>query len=196
MAAKGYDVLITSTYRDIEKQNALYAQGRTAPGAIVTNAKGGYSNHNFRAAFDICKNVKGGEWADTAFFKAAGAIWEEMGGVWGGRFTNLADMPHFEFLGGLTTADFRAGKSLANNIKMKWEADKVENNVVEQDKKTPGKEGAFSAGSSAEKTPSDWAKEAWEWAIANKITDGTEPRGAVTREMAVTMLYRALKTNT
>jgi N-acetylmuramoyl-L-alanine amidase len=39
--------------------------------------------------------------------------------------------------------------------------------------------------------PSDWAKEAWDWAVGNKITDGAEPKGAVTREMAVTMLYRA-----
>jgi N-acetylmuramoyl-L-alanine amidase len=40
-------------------------------------------------------------------------------------------------------------------------------------------------------TPSDWAKEAWEWAVANKITDGAEPKGAATREMAATMIYRA-----
>jgi N-acetylmuramoyl-L-alanine amidase CwlA len=26
-------------------------------------------------------------------------------------------------------------------------------------------------------TPSDWAKAAWEWGIANKITDGTNPQG-------------------
>ena len=37
------DLLITSTYRDHESQNALYAQGRTAPGKRVTNAKGGQS---------------------------------------------------------------------------------------------------------------------------------------------------------
>jgi hypothetical protein len=38
--------------------------------------------------------------------------------------------------------------------------------------------------------PSDWAKEAWEWAKANAITDGTNPRGAITREQTATMLYR------
>ena len=37
---------------------------------------------------------------------------------------------------------------------------------------------------------SSWAKEAWEWAIRAGITDGTNPKGNVTREMLVTMLYR------
>ena len=38
--------------------------------------------------------------------------------------------------------------------------------------------------------PSSWAKDAWEWAIKEGITDGTNPKGAVTREQVVTMLYR------
>lgn len=42
-----------SGLRTYEEQNALYAQGRTAPGNKVTNAKGGFSNHNFGIAFDI-----------------------------------------------------------------------------------------------------------------------------------------------
>ena len=46
------DILITSTYRDAESQNALYAIGRTKAGRKVTNAKGGQSFHNWRCAFD------------------------------------------------------------------------------------------------------------------------------------------------
>lgn len=38
-AAHGIDVVITSTFRDAESQNALYAQGRTAPGKKVTNVR-------------------------------------------------------------------------------------------------------------------------------------------------------------
>ncbi len=37
---------------------------------------------------------------------------------------------------------------------------------------------------------SDWAKEAWDWAVKEGITDGTSPKNNVTREMLVTMLYR------
>jgi len=36
---EGIDLLVTSTYRDNESQNALYEQGRTASGKVVTNAK-------------------------------------------------------------------------------------------------------------------------------------------------------------
>jgi N-acetylmuramoyl-L-alanine amidase len=39
-------------------------------------------------------------------------------------------------------------------------------------------------------TPSNWAKEAWEWGIAQGITDGTNPQEAITREQVITMLYR------
>ena len=39
-------------------------------------------------------------------------------------------------------------------------------------------------------TPSDWAKEAWEWAKKDGICDGTRPKDNATREELVTMLYR------
>ncbi|MBA2872427.1 LAS superfamily LD-carboxypeptidase LdcB [Anoxybacillus calidus] len=48
------NVLITQGFRSIEEQNELYAQGRTKPGKIVTNAKGGYSYHNVGLAIDFC----------------------------------------------------------------------------------------------------------------------------------------------
>lgn len=39
---------------------------------------------------------------------------------------------------------------------------------------------------------SHWAKDAWAWASSNdvRITDGTNPKGTVTREQAITMLHR------
>ncbi len=44
--AAGLDLLVTCTYRSDAEQDALYAQGRTAPGKVVTNAKAGQSSHN------------------------------------------------------------------------------------------------------------------------------------------------------
>jgi len=44
--AQGITIAITEAYRSIERQNQLYAQGRTTPGKIVTNAKGGQSYPN------------------------------------------------------------------------------------------------------------------------------------------------------
>lgn len=51
-AARGQVYFANSTYRSVEQQDALYAQGRTKPGAIVTNARGGQSAHNFAIAMD------------------------------------------------------------------------------------------------------------------------------------------------
>jgi len=42
-----YQITIVQTLRTIEEQDALYAQGRTKSGNIVTYAKGGQSFHNF-----------------------------------------------------------------------------------------------------------------------------------------------------
>lgn len=41
--------------------------------------------------------------------------------------------------------------------------------------------------------PSAWAKEAWEWGKEIKVTDGTNPKGPVTREQVVQMLYNYQK---
>jgi len=42
-------------------------------------------------------------------------------------------------------------------------------------------------------TPSSWAKEAWEWAKKEGITDGTNPQKAATREEVITMIHRTVK---
>ncbi|NLW21936.1 MAG: hypothetical protein GXY88_01560 [Tissierellia bacterium] len=41
--------------------------------------------------------------------------------------------------------------------------------------------------------PSPWAEEAWNWAIRENITDGSNPKAYMTREQGVTMLYRLAK---
>ena len=40
--------------------------------------------------------------------------------------------------------------------------------------------------------PSGWAKEIWEAATATGVTDGTNPRGFITREQAAAMILRAV----
>lgn len=37
---------------------------------------------------------------------------------------------------------------------------------------------------------SKWAEKAWDWAIKNKITDGKRPKAFMTREEAITTIYR------
>lgn len=110
--AKGIDILITSTYRDSESQNALYAQGRTKPGRVVTNAKAGESWHNWRCAFDFVPITNGkAQWEDTATFERCGKIAESLGLEWAGRWTRFRELAHCQYTGGLTLADFQAGKT-------------------------------------------------------------------------------------
>lgn len=109
---QGIDILITSTYRDAESQNALYAQGRTTPGKKVTNAKAGQSWHNWRCAFDFVPIVNGkAMWSDTALFTKVGEIGERIGLTWAGRWVKFPEMAHFQFTNGLTLTDFQNGKN-------------------------------------------------------------------------------------
>lgn len=111
---EGIKVIITSTFRDFESQNELYAQGRTKPGKKVTNAKGGQSIHNYRLAFDFAP-VVGGKipWNDTALFTRCGKIAESIGLEWGGSWKSFKDLPHCQYTGGLTLKDLQAGKMIA-----------------------------------------------------------------------------------
>lgn len=90
---QGLNVKITETYRSQERQNYLYEQGRTRPGTKVTWTKN--SRHTSRRAWDICKNVKGDEYSDKAFFASCGKIAQKLGITWGGTWKQ-ADTPHFE----------------------------------------------------------------------------------------------------
>ncbi len=112
--AVGIDVILTSTYRDHESQAALYAQGRTAPGRIITNAKPGQSYHQFRCAFDFAPIVNGKvPWDDVALFRRCGEIGEGVGLEWSGRWKRFAELAHLQFTGGLTLAELQAGGVIA-----------------------------------------------------------------------------------
>jgi peptidoglycan L-alanyl-D-glutamate endopeptidase CwlK len=93
------DVLVTATLRTNAEQDALYAQGRTTPGPIVTNARGGQSAHNYGLAIDVVPMVNGKpDWSGTD------AIWQEIGNLgqargltWlGAPDSPFREMPHFE----------------------------------------------------------------------------------------------------
>jgi len=71
MESEGYPLLIAQGLRTWQAQDALYAQGRTAPGKIVTQARGGYSHHNFGLAVDLCPIFTTEDTEDTEEFKGA-----------------------------------------------------------------------------------------------------------------------------
>ena len=89
---------VTSGRRTFEEQTALYAQGRTAPGPIVTYAPPGTSLHESGRAFDLAPLDRHGKpyWPETpALWSALGKLGEAQGLRWGGRW-QVPDRPHFE----------------------------------------------------------------------------------------------------
>ena len=113
--AAGIDILIYCTYRSPEEQDELYAQGRTKPGRVVTNARGGDSFHNWRCAFDFVPLVAGKPaWDNKELYTKAGGIPESVGLEWSGRWTGkLRETAHCQYTGGLSLAQLKAGKAVA-----------------------------------------------------------------------------------
>jgi peptidoglycan L-alanyl-D-glutamate endopeptidase CwlK len=95
-AGMGIRIKVISGFRTYEEQAALYAQGRTAPGNIVTNARPGYSNHNFGIAFDIGVFEGSGYLPESPRYSAVGALGIDLGLEWGGSWKSLVDAPHFQ----------------------------------------------------------------------------------------------------
>jgi peptidoglycan L-alanyl-D-glutamate endopeptidase CwlK len=95
-AAKGVVIKLISGLRTYAEQNSLYAQGRTASGKVVTNARGGYSNHNFGVAFDVGVFVNGAYIPESAAYKTVGQLGKALGFEWGGDWSSIQDQPHFQ----------------------------------------------------------------------------------------------------
>jgi peptidoglycan L-alanyl-D-glutamate endopeptidase CwlK len=104
--AAGIRAFLTETYRSCADQNCDYAEGRTMPGHIITNAQGGQSPHNCTnedgtpgaRAFDFAIMGKTGalDWnASDEDWQAAIRIGESLGLVSGSHW-HIKDNPHFE----------------------------------------------------------------------------------------------------
>ena len=84
------------------------------PGAIVTDAEGGDSYHNWGLAFD-CAPMENGvvDWNDTDKFIQMGNLGQQVGLEWGGNWTtfniSIVDMPHFQYTFGLSTEQLLDG---------------------------------------------------------------------------------------
>jgi peptidoglycan L-alanyl-D-glutamate endopeptidase CwlK len=113
--AAGIDLLVTSTYRDNDSQNALYAQGRTTPGKIVTNAKAGQSWHNYRCAVDVVPLVHGKpDWDGShPVWAKIGKIGKECGLEWAGDWTSFKEIAHFQYTDGMSLAQLKVGGKIS-----------------------------------------------------------------------------------
>lgn len=110
-----YTVKILSGGRTYAEQTAIYAQGRSRPGKVVTNAPAGSSNHNFGIAFDV------GIFSGAKYFTGATKIENDaymnlrkltkpaaLELDWGGDWKSSKDYPHYEMHTGKTTKQVRA----------------------------------------------------------------------------------------
>lgn len=103
--AAGIDVLITCTYRPQAEQTALYAQGRTKPGKVVTwtlrsrHSEVDADGNPASTAFDFVP-LRAGKavWSATdAAWRTAGKVAESLGLEWGGAWpAGKRDMPHVQ----------------------------------------------------------------------------------------------------
>ncbi len=102
---QGISILFSECLRTKAEQDALYAQGRTSPGNIVTNAKGSTysSQHQWGIAIDFYINMDvdgDGDKKNDAFnnstglFERVGSIAKSIGLGWGGDWTSIKDRPH------------------------------------------------------------------------------------------------------
>lgn len=110
-----YTVKILSGGRTYAEQTEIYAQGRTKPGKVVTNAPAGSSNHNFGIAFDV------GIFSGSKYFTGATKIENDaylalrkltkpavLDLDWGGDWKSSKDYPHYELHTGMSIKQVRA----------------------------------------------------------------------------------------
>jgi peptidoglycan L-alanyl-D-glutamate endopeptidase CwlK len=117
--AQGITAKVISGYRSYAEQDALYAQGRSKPGQIVTKARGGYSWHNFGLAFDIGIFSADGKkyYGESPSYAVVGKIGESLGLEWGGSWKGFVDEPHFQYNPkGYTMAQLREKQSAGKDL--------------------------------------------------------------------------------
>lgn len=113
MAKEGVTIEVISGLRSWAAQAALYAQGRTKPGRIVTKARPGSSWHNYGLAIDLGL-FKGGKYLDSAnpayadkLYAIIGKIAAKHGVEWAGTWKSFQETPHFQVTFGMSIAQAR-----------------------------------------------------------------------------------------
>lgn len=104
---EGIKLRVTEAYRSPEDQNKDYAQGRTEPGKIITNAKAWESYHQYRVSIDVVPIVNGKADYDNADWDKIGQIGKSVGFKWGGDWSGFKDLPHFEMTYGYTVQQLK-----------------------------------------------------------------------------------------
>ncbi len=95
---------VTEGLRSWNEQAQLYAQGRSLPGAIVTNAEPGHSWHQFGLAVDVVPFGLDGrpDWNTShPIWRRLVQLGTHLGLVAGAQWRSFPDYPHFQLTGKL-----------------------------------------------------------------------------------------------
>lgn len=94
-----FEIEVSQGLRTWAEQDALYAQGRTAPGEIVTDVPGGYSMHCFGLAVDLVpEDIQPGQpdWdLSHPSWQKMIQLGESIGLASGSTWRTFPDNPHF-----------------------------------------------------------------------------------------------------
>ncbi len=102
----GITLAIVEAYRTPAKQHEYKTMGKK-----YTRSGAGKSKHQYGMAIDVVPVVDSvAQWKNIALWKKVGAIGEQLGLRWGGRWRHPFDPGHFEWTGGLTAVELGAGK--------------------------------------------------------------------------------------
>ncbi len=97
---------ISQGMRTFAEEDVLYAQGRTTPGKIVTNTKGGESYHNYGLAIDLVEMNSDDKEVNWKYdMSILLPIAKKHGEEWGGEWVHIKDYPHFQITFGYKWKD-------------------------------------------------------------------------------------------
>lgn len=106
LEGEGISIRVTQGLRSWSEQDALYAQGRTTPGSVVTNCPGGHSYHNFGLAVDCVPSQFGPGQSYNPDWNINHSSWgrmesvgQSLGLISGSTWRSFPDAPHFQITG-------------------------------------------------------------------------------------------------
>ena len=187
----GITIKIGECLRTVAEQDALYAQGRTAPGSIVTNARGSSysSQHQWGIAADFYLNMDvdgDGSKSDDAFnnvtglFDRVGNLAKSIGLGWGGDWKSPVDKPHLYLPDwGSTPSQLKAQYGTPENFFKTW-----------SNSSSATSNNSNTHTNSGNQIIATGQAHANNFAQCGLVTDGI--RGAKTRKAAVKVVQRAL----
>lgn len=124
---KGIEIRVVQGLRTWAEQQALYEQGRTTGGHIVTNAKPGESWHTYGCAVDLIPGLRDKpdwtpNWEPTSpDFKTMISTGEGLGLVSGSTWDSIKDYPHFQLAGlPITPTEEMSNYLQVNGVEAFW----------------------------------------------------------------------------